>query len=79
MNRYITKFLKKLHLYKHKRNGTIALIGEGKQSAKVCDITNGKPRVTKKEYGDTIEFVLRYSLFHKEVKRYDRNTFKEIK
>ncbi len=79
MNRYLAKFLKKLHIYKHKGNGTVALIGEGKQSVKVCDIIYGKPRVTKKEYGDTIEFVLRYSLFRKEVKRYDRNTFKEIK
>ncbi len=78
MKRLITKLLKKLHLYKRKGNSTIALIGEGKHSIKVCDIINGKPHVTQNEYGDTIEFVLRYSLFRKEVKRYDRNTFKEI-
>ena len=28
---------------------------------------------------DCIEFVLRYSLFRKEIKRYDKKTFEEIK
>lgn len=46
---------------------------------KVCDIVNGKPKVKRNEKEDYIEFCLKYSIFHKEIKRYDKNTFEEIK
>ncbi len=46
---------------------------------KVCDIVNGKPKVTTNIKGDIIEYILKYSLFHKEIKRYDKNTFEDIK
>ena len=60
-------------------NGTIELIGRNKTPVKVCDVINGKPKVKQRVKKDYIEFVLQYSLFHKEVKRYDKKTFKEIK
>lgn len=56
----------------------IALIGDEKNPVKVCDVINGKPKVKSIVKDDCIEFVLRYSLFHKEVKRYDKITFQEI-
>ena len=31
------------------------------------------------EMGEYMEFRLRYSLFHREIKRYDKETFEEIK
>lgn len=60
-------------------NGTIALIGNGNPGIKVCDVVNGKPKVDTNIKEDVIEYTLRYSLFHKEVKRYNKNTFEEIK
>ena len=60
-------------------NGTVELIGRDRTPVKVCDVVNGKPKVKRIIKEDCIEFVLRYSLFHKEVKRYDKKTFEEIK
>ncbi len=57
---------------------TITLIGDNVMPVKVCDIINGKPKVKKRVKDKYIEFTLRYSLFHKEIKRYDKFTFKEI-
>ena len=74
----IKKKIKKL-MIKNKPNGTISLIGDGKPGLKVCDIVNGKPKVATNIKGDIIEYILTYSIFHKEIKRYDKNTFKEIK
>lgn len=62
-----------------KSRGAVTLIGSNMPEVKVCDIVNGKPKVEKIEKEDCIEFVLRYSLFHKEIKRYDKSTFKELK
>lgn len=62
-----------------KSNGTVELIGRDRTPVKVCDVVNGKPKVKRIIKEDCIEFVLRYSLFRKEVKRYDKKTFEEIK
>ena len=62
-----------------KSNGTVELIGRDRTPVKVCDVVNGKPKVKRIIKEDCIEFVLRYSLFHKEVKSYDKKTFEEIK
>ena len=62
-----------------KSNGTVELIGRDRTPVKVCDVVNGKPKVKRIIKEDRIEFVLRYSLFRKEVKRYDKKTFEEIK
>lgn len=59
--------------------GAITLIGSGIPEVKVCDIVNGKPKVKRIEREDCIEFVLRYSLFHKEIKRYDKRSFELMK
>lgn len=58
--------------------GTITLIGSGMPEVKVCDIVNGRPKVKRIEREDSIEFVLQYSLFHKEIKRYDKRTFEQL-
>jgi len=78
MNIYIQKLLKKLHLYKNRESGTISLIGSNHTPVKVCDIVNGKPQVLREDSENTITFTLRYSAFHKVVKRYDKETFKEL-
>ena len=62
-----------------KSNGTVELIGRDRTPVKVCDVINGKPKVKRIIKDDCIEFVLRYSLFRKEIKRYDKKTFDEIK
>ena len=62
-----------------KSNGTVELIGRDRTPVKVCDVVNGKPKVKRIIKEDCIEFVLRYSLFRKEIKRYDKKTFEEIK
>ena len=62
-----------------KSNGTVEVIGRDRTPVKVCDVVNGKPKVKRIIKEDCIEFVLRYSLFRKEVKRYDKKTFEEIK
>ena len=62
-----------------KSTGTVGLIGRNRPPVKVCDVVNGKPKVKQIVKEDCIEFVLRYSLFHKEIKRYDKKTFEEIK
>ena len=64
---------------KKKSSGTVELIGRNRTPVKVCDVINGKPKVKRILKEDCIEFVLRYSLFHKEIKRYDKKTFEEIK
>lgn len=64
---------------KKKAMGTVVLVSKDRTSVKVCDVINGKPKVKQRVKGDYIEFVLRYSLFHKEIKRYDKKTFEEIK
>ena len=64
---------------KKKSNGTVELIGRDRVPVKVCDVINGKPKVKRIIKGDCIEFVLRYSLFRKEIKRYNKRTFEEIK
>ena len=58
---------------------TVELIGKNRTPVKVCDVINGKPKVKQVIKDDCIEFVLRYSLFRKEIKRYDKKTFEEIK
>lgn len=62
-----------------KSNGTVELIGRDRTPVKVCDVVNGKSKVKRIIKEDCIEFILRYSLFRKEVKRYDKKTFEEIK
>ena len=64
---------------KKKSNGTVELIGRDRAPVKVCDVINGKPKVKRIIKADCIEFVLRYSLFRKEIKRYNKRTFEEIK
>lgn len=64
---------------KVKSRGTIALIGKNGPGVVVCEVVNGKPKVKRVVREDCIEFHLRYSLFHKEIKRYDKNTFEELK
>ena len=59
--------------------GTVELIGRDRTPVKVCDVVNGKPKVKRIIKEDRSEFVLRHSLFRKEVKRYDKKTFEEIK
>ena len=58
---------------------TISLISDGLPNVKVCDVINGVPRVKRTDKDDVIEFELKYSLFKKEIKRYNRKTFEEIK
>jgi len=58
---------------------TISLISDTLPSVKVCDVINGVPRVKRTDKDDVIEFELKYSLFKKEIKRYNRKTFEEIK
>ena len=58
---------------------TIALISDTLPSVKVCDVINGVPKVKRIKKDDVIEFELKYSLFKKEIKRYNRKTFEEIK
>ena len=60
-------------------NGTIGLIGKNRTPVIVCEVINGKPKVKQKIKGDCIEFFLRYSLFHKEITRYNKETFEEIR
>ena len=62
-----------------KSKGTVELIGKNRTPVKVCDVINGKPKVKQVIKDDCIEFVLRYSLFRKEIKIYDKKTFEEIK
>ena len=64
---------------KKKAKGTVVLVSKDRTCVKVCDVINGKPKVKQRVKGDYIEFVLRYSLFHKEIKRYDKKTFEKIK
>lgn len=61
-----------------KSKGVITLIGRNMPEVKVCDIINGKPKVKRIVKENIIEFHLRYSLFHKEIKRYDKKTFEEL-
>lgn len=58
--------------------GAVTLVGSGISEVKVCDIINGKPKVKRVVKDDYIEFILKYSLFRKEVKRYDKHTFERI-
>ena len=58
---------------------TIALISDALPSVKVCDVINGVPKVKRTDKDDVIEFQLNYSLLKKEIKRYNRKTFEEIK
>lgn len=61
-----------------KSRSAITIIGSGMPEVKVCDIVNGKPKVKRIEREDCIEFVRKYSLFHKEIKRYDKRTFEQL-
>lgn len=54
-----------------KSNGTVELIGKDKTPVKVCDVINRKPKVKQIIKDDCMEFVLRYSLFHKKIKKYN--------
>lgn len=63
---------------KAKTKGAVTLIGSNMPEVKVCDIVNGRPKVKRTDKGNTIEFHLRYSMFHKEIKKYDKDTFEEI-
>ena len=58
---------------------TITLISDTLPNVKVCDVINGVPKVKRIKKDDVIEFELKYSLFKKEIKRYNRKTFEEIK
>ena len=58
---------------------TITLISDTLPNVKVCDVINGIPKVKRTDKDDVIEFELKYSLFKKEIKRYNRKTFEEIK
>ena len=64
---------------KVKSKGVVTLIGRNMPEVKVCDIVNGTPKVKRIVRGNVIEFHLRHSLFHKEIKRYDKNTFEELR
>ena len=64
---------------REKSKGTVQLIGRDRTPVNVCDVINGRPKGKQRVKGDYIEFVLRYSLFHKEIKRYDKKNFEEIK
>lgn len=57
------------------RKGAATLIGSGRQEVKVCDIINGIPKIKQVEKGNYIELRLTYSMFHREIKRYDKETF----
>jgi len=57
---------------------TVTLISDTLPSVKVCDVINGIPKVKRTEKDGVIEFELKYSLFKKEIKRYNRKTFEEI-
>lgn len=63
---------------KEKSNGTVELVGKDRSPVKVCDVINGRSKVKQVIRDDCIEFVFRYSLFRKEIKRYDKKTFEEI-
>lgn len=58
---------------------TVTLISDTLPSVKVCDVIDGIPKIKRNEKDDVIEFELKYSLFKKEIKRYNRKTFEEIK
>ena len=76
--RKILKVLYKL-IHKSKENGSVTIIGTNIEPVTVCEIVNGKPKVTRNDYVDIIEFVLRYSPFRKVVKWYDKKTLNEIR
>lgn len=59
-------------------NRTFELIGKDRSPVKVCDVINGRPKAKQVIKGDCIEFILRYSLLHKEIKRYNKKTFEKI-
>lgn len=61
-----------------KSKGVVTLIGKNMPEVKVCDIVNGKPKIKRIEKENYIEFHLRYSMFYKEIKRYDKNTFEQL-
>ena len=50
-------------------NETVELICKDRSPVKVCDVINERPKVKQVIKDDCIEFILRYSLFHKEIKR----------
>ena len=52
-------------------NGTVELIGKDRSPVKVCDVINERPKAKQVIKDDCIEFILRYSLLHKEIKRYN--------
>lgn len=64
---------------RQRSRGTVTLIGSGMPEVKVGDIVNGKQKVKRIEKKNYIKFRLKYSIFHKKIKRYDKNTFEEIK
>lgn len=66
-------------VFEKQQRETISLISDTLPSVKVCDVINGVPRVKRTDKDDVIEFELKYSLFKKEIKRYNRKTFEEIK
>lgn len=66
-------------VFEKQQIATISLISDTLPSVKVCDVINGIPKVKRTDKEDVIEFELRYSLFKKEIKRYNRKTFEEIK
>ena len=63
---------------KEKSNGTVELIGKDQTPVKVCDVIDGMLKVKQIIKDDCIEFVLRYSLFHKEIKKYDKRHLKKL-
>ena len=58
---------------------TIALISDALSSVKVCDTINGIPKIKRIDKEGIIEFELKYSIFKKVIKRYNRKTLEEIK
>ena len=68
------QFDERFQSMREKSKGTVQLIGRDRTPVNVCDVINGKPKVKQRVKGDYIEFVLRYSLFHKET----RDTIKRL-
>ena len=78
MNRLKKELTYISHLLRRNKSNVEVIIGEGNQTVKVCEIVNGKPFVSQIVTEDVIELILRYSLFRKEIKRYDKHTLREI-
>lgn len=59
--------------------GAVTLVGSNMPEVKVCNIVNDKPKDKRLVKENHIEFHLQYSLFLKEIKRYNKNAFEEVR